>query len=188
MPSSEIETLDLRTRREWRRWLKKHHDRKSVIWLVFHKVHTGVECLSYDDAVEEALCFGWIDSIVRRLDDDRYARKFTPRKADSVWSPSNRQRYADLEARGLLTEPGLRRPPTDQTDDRPRPVVTGVPSYVEETLRKNRRAWKYFQELAPSHRRMYVGWIDSAKRDETKQKRLREALELLAEGKKLGLK
>jgi len=188
MPATPIETLDIRTRREWRRWLEKHHDNKSVIWLVFHKVHTGVECLGYDDAVEEALCCGWIDSIVRRLDEDRFVRKFTPRKVDSVWSPSNRRRYADLKKRGLLAEPGLRRPPTDKTDNRPRPDVSVIPSYVENEFKKNRRAWEHFQALAHSHRRMYIGWIDSAKREETKLRRLREAMRLLAEGKKLGLK
>jgi len=188
MPAAANETLDVRTRREWRRWLGKHHANKQVIWLVFHKVHTGVECLGYDDAVEEALCYGWIDSIVRRLDEDRFARKFTPRKANSVWSPSNRRRYADLKERGLLAEPGLRRPPTEKTDNRPRPGASALPSYIEETLKHDRRAWQHFQKLAPSHRKMYIGWIDSAKREETKQRRLREAMGLLAEGKKLGLK
>ena len=183
-----IETLDVRSRREWRRWLKENHDSTSEIWLVFHKLHTGVPSLGYDDAVEEALCFGWIDSIVRRLDDARYARKFTPRKADSKWSTINRRRYADLASRGLLAAPGLKRPPTGRSGDAPRRTVWPLPLYMEEALKANPRAWKHFEQLAPSYRRMYIGWIDSAKRDETKQKRLREALSLLAAGKKLGLK
>src|ERR1700733_9522566 len=97
MPS--LATVDVRKRLQWRKWLEAHHDSTPEIWLVFPKRHTAEECFSYDDAVEEALCFGWIDSIVRRLDDDRYARKFTPRKAGSRWSTINRQRYAQLEAR-----------------------------------------------------------------------------------------
>src|SRR6516165_8407037 len=105
-------TLDVRTREEWRNWLQEHHATDSVIWIVVHKRHTSEACMSYDDAVEEALCFGWIDSIVKRLDHDRYLRKFTPRKADSKWSTINRRRYAELEARGLLARPGLERPPT----------------------------------------------------------------------------
>jgi uncharacterized protein YdeI (YjbR/CyaY-like superfamily) len=188
MSGRAIKTLDVRSRREWRRWLEKHHASVAEAWLVFHKRHTGVECLSYDDAVEEALCFGWIDSILRRLDESRYTRKFTPRKRDSRWSTANRRRYADLAARGLLAPPGLKRPPTARSGDAPRPSVTKLPSYIEQALRKNPRAWECFQDLAPSYRRAYVGWIDSAKQEETKQRRLREALALLSAGKKLGLR
>ena len=109
----QLATLDVRQRQQWRKWLEAHHDSASEIWLVFHKRHTAEECISYDDAVEEALCFGWIDSIVRRLDEDRYARKFTPRKPESRWSTSNRQRYVKLEALGLLAAPGRKRVPTE---------------------------------------------------------------------------
>jgi uncharacterized protein YdeI (YjbR/CyaY-like superfamily) len=155
---------------------------------VFYKRHTSTSAVSYDDAIDEALCFGWIDSLVRRLDDDRYARKFTPRKPGSKWSTINRRRYADLKARGLLAAPGLERPPTDRCGDAPRPSLTELPSFIEKQLRANTRAWDYFQRLAPSCRRAYIAWIDSAKREETKEKRLCEAIGLLAAGKKLGLK
>jgi uncharacterized protein YdeI (YjbR/CyaY-like superfamily) len=181
-------TLDVRTRPQWRRWLKEHHDAESEIWLVFHKRHTGVAALAYAAAVEEALCFGWIDSILRRLDEDRYARKFTPRKAGSNWSTANRRRYADLAARGRLAAPGLRRAPTDRSGDAPRPSLAKLPRYIEDGLKADPRARETFGRLAPSYRRAYVAWIDSAKRDETKARRLREALRLLAAGKKLGLK
>jgi uncharacterized protein YdeI (YjbR/CyaY-like superfamily) len=82
----DLTTLDLRTRRQWRSWLAKHHGSESAVWLVFHKRHTGRPSVGYDDAVEEALCFGWVDSLIKRLDDARYARKFTPRKPGSQWS------------------------------------------------------------------------------------------------------
>ena len=107
MPTKQIETLDVGSRQEWRAWLEGHHDTVSEIWLVFHKRHTGVQSIAYNDAVEEALCFGWVDSLIRRLDGARYARKFTPRKPDSRWSTTNRRRYADLESRGLLAEAGF---------------------------------------------------------------------------------
>ena len=188
MSKKPIETLDVRARKDWRQWLKQNHDSISEIWLVFHKSHTGVECLGYDEAVEEALCFGWIDSIVRRLDDDRYARKFTPRTADSKWSTINRRRYLDLESRGLLASPGVKRPPASRTHDSPTRSVSSLPAYIEEALRASPRAWRHFELLAPSYRRAYIAWIDSAKKDETRQKRLHEALGLLAAGKKLGLK
>ncbi len=187
-PAKPIETLEVQNRQEWRKWLKEHFDSASDIWLVFYKRHTGVPSIDYNDAVEEALCFGWIDSLVRRLDEARYARKFTPRKATSKWSTSNRRRYADLKARGLLAAPGLERAPTHRSGDAPRPSVSAPPSYIEETLKTVPAAWQYFAQLAPSYQRAYIGWIDSAKREETKERRLREALTLLASGKKLGLK
>ena len=188
MPAKPIETLDVRTRRAWRTWLEEHHASTSEIWLVFHKLHTGVTSVPYDHAVEEALCFGWIDSLVRRLDDAQYARKFTPRKANSRWSTSNRRRYADLAARGLLAAPGLERAPTGLSGDAPIASVSTLPPYIEEALKADPAAWQFFEQLAPSSRKLYIGWIDSAKRQETKEKRLREALGLLAAGKKLGLK
>ena len=134
------------------------------------------------------MCFGWIDSIVKRLDDDRYARKFTPRKPDSKWSTINRLRYADLKVRGLLAAPGLERAPTSRSGDAPRPSVSEIPPYIEKQLKADARVWNYFGQLAPSCRRAYIGWIDSAKREYTKEKRLREAISLLAAGKELGLK
>lgn len=188
MSRKSIETLEVQTRREWREWLEEHHGAKSEIWLVFHKRHTGKPSISYDDAVEEALCFGWIDSIIRRLDDARYARKFTPRKENSRWSMINRRRYADLQSRGLIAESGRKRAPTGRSADAPKPSVLTVPAYIEKELKINPRAWQFFQGLAPSYRRAYIGWIDSAKRQETKQRRLSEARSLLAAGKKLGLK
>ena len=187
-PPYTLDTLDVRNRRDFRKWLKKHHDSLSEIWLVFHKRHTGVTSIEYDDTVEEALCFGWIDSIIRRLDDARYARKFTPRKAHSKWSTVNRRRYESLEARGLLAPPGLKRPPTSRSGDAPKLSAPTIPPYITKTLKANSRAWQFFEQLAPSYRRAYVGWIHSAKRVETREKRLREAVSLLAAGEKLGLK
>jgi uncharacterized protein YdeI (YjbR/CyaY-like superfamily) len=183
-----MKTLEVASRQEWRRWLQAHHDSEAEVWLVFYKRHTGVVWIRYEEAVEEALCYGWIDSILRRLDDRRYAQKFTPRKADSKWSSANRRRYADLAERGLLAAPGIERPPTNRSGDAPRPSTATIPAYIEEALRTDPRAWRCFERLAPSYRRVYIGWIDAAKREETKQRRLREALSLLAAGKKLGLK
>jgi uncharacterized protein YdeI (YjbR/CyaY-like superfamily) len=192
-----IKTLEVHSRQEWRKWLSEHYNSQSEIWLIFrkqqtgqteHTGHAGVTSLGYIDAVEEALCFGWIDSLVRRLDDVRYARKFTPRKADSKWSTINRRRYAELKSRGLLETPGLERAPTSRSGDAPRPSASAIPSYIEERLKADPRAWQYFEQLAPSYRRAYIGWIESAKREETKEKRLQEAISLLAAGKKLGLK
>ena len=93
-----VKTFVAQTADQWRKWLDEHHDSESEVWLIFHKLHTGVASIAYLDALDEALCFGWVDSLVKRLDDSRYARKFTPRKADSRWSAINRKRYAALKA------------------------------------------------------------------------------------------
>ena len=186
--SEVMKTLDARNCEQWRAWLVKHHDSEAEVWLVFHKRHTGRPSIAYDDAVEEALCFGWIDSLIKRLDDDRYARKFTPRKPDSRWSTANRKRYAQLKGRGRLKPAGLKRPPTDRRYDAPQPVPSKMPQYIREALSGRPAAWNRFESLAPSLRRKYIGWIDSAKRQETKTRRLQEAIGLLAAGKTLGLK
>jgi uncharacterized protein YdeI (YjbR/CyaY-like superfamily) len=185
-----LKTFDARTLEQWRRWLTDHHDSESEVWLIFYKRHTGRPSVAYGDALDEALCFGWIDSLVKRLDDARYARKFTPRKPDSRWSTVNRKRYAYLKAGGRLMPAGLNRPPTDRSGDAPKPSPSPakLPQYIRDALRKRPTAWKHFESLAPSHRRHYIGWIDSAKQQETKMRRLQEAIRLLAAGQKLGLK
>ncbi len=186
-----MKTLLVRTLDQWRDWLTEHHASESEVWLIFHKRHTRVESIDYKDARDEALCFGWVDSLVKRLDDRRYALKFTPRRADSRWSAVNRKRYAELKADGRLKPPGIERPPTDRgySPRPPRlPMPSKLPAYVQEALRSNATASHYFEALAPSQRRRYLAWIESAKREETKLRRLKEAIRLLARGKVLGLK
>ena len=107
-----MKTLLVRTLDQWRGWLARHHASEPEIWLIFHKQHTGLTSIDYKEALDEALCFGWVDSLVKRLDDRRFARKFTPRRADSRWSAANRKRYAELKAEGRLQPPGIERPPT----------------------------------------------------------------------------
>ena len=154
---------------------------------MFYKAHTGVASIAYEDAVREALCFGWIDSLVTRLDDDRYARKVTPRQPASKWSQSNRTRWAELEAAGLLRPAGLAAAPTSNTYA-PRPVIPVLPAYIARALKENARAWHCFRTLAPTHRRDFVVWIHTARRPETRARRIRESIALLAAGKKLGLR
>jgi uncharacterized protein YdeI (YjbR/CyaY-like superfamily) len=186
-----MKTLLVHTVDEWRDWLDEHHASESAVWLVFNKRATGVGSIAYKDALDEALCFGWVDSLVKRLDDRRYARKFTPRRADSRWSDPNRKRYAELEADGRLRSAGIERPPTDRGyGPRPPrlPLPSRLPSYIQAALTKHSTARRQFEALAPAHRRRYVAWIQSAKREETKLRRLKEAIRLLARGEKLGLK
>ena len=185
--SKTLKTLDVQTLEQWRSWLADHHDSESEVWLVFYKRHTGRPSIAYQDALDEALCFGWVDSLIKRLDEARYARKFTPRKPDSKWSTVNRKHYARLKASGRLKPPGLNRAPTDRSYDKP-PLPSTIPEYIQKTLQGKPIAWRNFEGLAPSHRRNYIAWIDSAKRQETKMRRLQEAIGMLAAGKPLGLK
>ncbi len=186
-----MKTLLVRTLDQWRDWLTEHHASQPEVWLIFHKQHTGEKSIDYKDALDEALCFGWVDSLVKRLDDLRFGRKFTPRRADSRWSAVNRKRYAQLSALGRLKPPGIERPPTSR-GSAPRPqrleLPSKLPAYIQAALKKHPKALRHFESLPPSHRRRYFAWIESAKREETKLRRLKEALRLLSGGKVLGLK
>jgi uncharacterized protein YdeI (YjbR/CyaY-like superfamily) len=183
-----LKTLEVQTAAQWWMWLAKHHDSEAEVWLIFRKRHTGEPSIAYEDAVDEAICFGWVDSLIKRLDDERYARKFTPRKPDSRWSTANRKRYERLRASGRLMPPGLKLAPTNRIGDAPRPSLARLPKYIEQALKRHPAARNYFESLAPSYRRMYIAWIDSAKKEETKMRRLEEAISLLTAGKKLGLR
>jgi uncharacterized protein YdeI (YjbR/CyaY-like superfamily) len=188
MATKPLKTASPQNLLEWRRWLESHHGSASEVWLVFHKRHTGRPSVGYEDAVDEALCFGWIDSLIRRIDDNCYARKFTPRKPDSRWSDINRKRYARLAESGRLMPSGIERPPTERSYA-PKPSFSKkVPRYIMDALQKSPRALGHFERLPPSHRRYVIGWIDSAKKPETKLRRLAEALRVLSAGKRLGLK
>src|SRR5262245_40078354 len=186
-----MKTLLVRTIGEWRDWLDEHHASEPEVWLIFHKRHTGLASVAYKDALDEALCVGWVDSLIKRLDDERYARKFTPRRADSRWSAINQKRYAELEAGGRLKPAGIERPPTNRSSGSPLPRLSlpaRLPRYMQDALKKHPAARRHFQALAASERRRYFAWIDSAKRDETKHRRMKEAIRLLSAGKVLGLK
>jgi uncharacterized protein YdeI (YjbR/CyaY-like superfamily) len=185
--TAELMMIEVRSRRQWRAWLATHHKSSSGVWLVFYKQHTGLKSMPYEDAVREALCFGWIDSLMKRLDDDRYRLKFTPRKPTSKWSDINRRRWTELKAAGLLTSAGLAAAPTKNTYG-PRPVVPDLPNYIAKAIKTDAKAWKFFQELAPTYRRQFVVWIHTARRQDTRERRIRESLALLAAGKRLGLK
>lgn len=248
-------TLYVTTRDEWRAWLATHHARETETWLVFYKKHSGRPRIAYDDAVEEAICFGWIDSLVKRIDDDAFMQKFTPRRDSSRWSEVNKRRLRKVIREGRMTEAGLAkvapgtlsaksRAPKESDDvEIPRSVkqalaahpvawktfqrltparqrayvrlmtdgktaetrerqlrkaielleqntgdVQDLPRFLKQALMKNAKAWQNFQNLAPSYRRHYVGWIMHAKQDATRERRIKEAVSLLAQNRKLGLK
>ncbi len=184
-PSSALAALEevyLPTRAAWRRWLAKHHDRSPGVWLVFDKKSSRADRLAYADSVEEALCFGWIDSTMRPIDGDRYKQLFTPRKPKSVWSRTNKERVERLTATGLMTPAGLAR-----IEDAKR---TGawtaldaveamiIPPDLEAALAANPTASKHFHAFSPSARKGYLYWLNGAKRPETRAARLAEVIRL----------
>lgn len=185
--ATALPTLEVRDARQWRAWLTKNHASSPGVWIVRYKAHTGQKTIAYEDIVREALCFGWIDSLVRRLDEDRYALKVTPRRSGSKWSDSNRKRWAELNDAGLLAPPGLAAAPTANSYA-PKPVIPELPAYIARAFKADARAWKFFRELSPANRRQFVVWIHIAKRPETRETRIRQSIDLLAAGKRLGLK
>ena len=186
-----MKTLFMPDRRRWRAWLSANHAKYAEVWLVFYKKHTGRAGIEYEDAVGEALCFGWIDSLVKRLDDDRFARKFTPRTDVNKWSALNKARVARLIQEGRMTRVGLAKAgnlaskPTAKAP--PRQPFPPPPDFLR-ALKRNPAAARNFEALAPSYRRQFSGWISIAKREETRKKRIEEAVRLLARNEKLGLK
>ena len=184
-----MKTFDAATLARWQQWLAKNHASASEIWLVYHKKHTGKPSVAYLDSLDEALCYGWIDSLVKRLDEDRYARKFTPRKPGSRWSAINIKRYAELENAGRIKAPGRARSPANggRYDAQPT-AVRRIPADIEKALKASPAAWSFYTTLTPREQRMYFGWIGIAKQQATRERRLREAIRLLSKKQKLGLK
>jgi uncharacterized protein YdeI (YjbR/CyaY-like superfamily) len=192
--AAEHKTLYVSNRDEWRSWLEENGDKESVIWLIFYKKHSGKRSVPYPDAVEEALCFGWIDSIIKRFDDEKYIQKFTPRKAKSTWSVHNVRRVREMIKQGRMTDKGLalyryaeEKGFLPETDYKPEKDLV-IPGFVADALSANKKAENYFNTLAPSQKRLYIRWIMDAKREETRIKRVQEMTGLLNKGKKPGLK
>ena len=184
-----MKTVRARDLKAWRAWLIKNHASEKEVWLVFPKTHTRQQTISYEDAVQEALCHGWIDSLIKRIDDRAYARKFTPRTDTKNWSALNKKRVAKLIQEGRMTKTGLAKFVQAGTSGTAAPKPRSLPAkFMEQALKGTPHAWAAFQRLAPSHQRAYTGWIADAKREETRQRRLAEAIRMLAENKKLGLK
>jgi len=189
-----MKTLLLENRPAWRAWLAANHDRESEIWLVYYKKKTGKICVDYSASVEEALCYGWVDSLIKTLDGSKYARKFTPRKENSQWSPSNIKRVQQLIPSGLMTEHGLAKVAAakrtgcwDNPVSKPKLKFEMHPDFAI-ALSENEDAQQTFNQLAPSYQKQYLAWIEVAKRPETKKRRIAESIRLLSAGKKLGLK
>jgi uncharacterized protein YdeI (YjbR/CyaY-like superfamily) len=186
------ETFHARDRKAWRRWLEQNHATRPEIWLLFFKKHAAISGVSYGEAVEEALCFGWIDGRIQSIDSDRHAYRFTPRKPDSGWSELNKRRVAQLVVEGRMTPAGQAlvdlAHQTGRWTASTKPVVPeDFPEDLATALDANRAARTYFDGLAPSHRRAYLAWLTAAKRPATRDKRVHEIVARCAAGRKPGI-
>jgi uncharacterized protein YdeI (YjbR/CyaY-like superfamily) len=187
-----MEELYFPNANEWRNWLKEHHSQIESIWLIFYKKSVGKPTMDYESAVEEALCYGWIDSIKKNIDNERYVFKFSPRKDVSKWSESNKKRVSRLMRQKRMTKYGMLKVKAAKANgmwDKPgRPEIPQeIPPKFLSALERNETAYRYFTSLAPSYRKQYIGWIATAKRAETQEQRVIKSIKLLEDGKKLGM-
>lgn len=179
----------------WRAWLERNHAREKEIWLVYYKKGSGKTSVTYEEALEEALCYGWIDSTVNRFDDERYMQKWTPRNVDSVWSAANKERVRKLIAAGRMAAPGMakidaakRNGSWDKLSDIDRIGRTNeIPEDLRRALARNPVANEKFERLAPSQKKLWAWWILSAKRPETRSRRIAETLKGIAAGRRPGM-
>lgn len=181
-------TLYVTNRKDWRAWLARHHKTETEIWLVFYRKETGKPRISYNDSVEEALCYGWIDSTVKSLDDERFAQRFSVRKKTSTLSQMNIERVRKLITQKKMTKAGLAAiahaydPAKDKAGD------FKIPPDILKPLKANRQAWENFQEFPESYKRIRIDYIASRKRhsQEMFDKALRHFIEMTAKNKRIG--
>lgn len=178
------ERVEARDRKRWRAWLDKNHARLPGIWLAFYKKASGKPTVRYDEAVEEALCYGWIDSLMKPVDDQKYRQLFTPRKAKSKWSKPNKQRVARMIAAGLMTDVGMGKVRAAKKNGSWASAEAAdslvVPPDLRKALNANKEARTAFERMPPGRKRQLLGWIHDAKRAETRQRRIAQLVEIAA--------
>lgn len=179
-----------KTREHFRRWLERNHASATEVFIGLYRKASGRRGLSYLEALEEALCFGWIDGVRKRLDDESFVQRFSPRKPKSYWSVVNRARATALEAAGRMHPAGLaafaRRDGSGGRYSFERQAAALDPA-AEKRFRANRAAWAFFEGQAPWYRRVAIHWVTSAKREETRQRRLETLIEDSAAGRRIGV-
>lgn len=180
MLEKQIESFYPKSRQEWREWLEKNHIGKQSIWLIYYKKKSKVSTVSYNEAVDEALCFGWIDSKAKPLDDERYMQFFSKRKNNSVWSKINKGKVERLVKEGLMTKAGFEIIEKAKQNgswtilDEAEALI--IPQDLEDNFKMNQDAKKYFVRLSRSDKRNILQWLVLAKRPETRQKRITEII------------
>lgn len=188
-----MEIIYFKNAQDFRKWLEQNYQSCSGIWMKFFKKHTAKENIAYEKAVEEAICFGWIDSLIKKIDEDSYIRKFTPRSNDKNWSRVNQLRVSKLLKENRMKKAGLEKIDSEmlcriQNNDIPAKKEISLPDFIKRQFMIHEPAWTNFQKLAASYQRQYLHWILQAKKERTQEKRLEESIQLLQANKKLGMK
>lgn len=183
----QFERYQAKNRKEWRKWLEENHSTSSGIWLIYYKKNSNKPTVSYDEAVEEALSFGWIDSKVNALDEERYMQIFTPRKPGSIWSKLNKHRVQKIIEKGIITPAGLEKIESAKKDgsyyflDDIEDMI--IPLDLKDALESNDVAKNNFENFNDSVKKQILYWIKTAKRPQTRQNRIEKTVELASENK-----
>ncbi len=166
---------------EWRIWLEENHSSEKEVWVTIQKKNSGRKGLNYLDAVEEAICYGWIDSKMQSIDSQRFRQRFSPRRKNSIWSKKNRETAEKMIRTGKMSEAGLKTIKIAKENGKwdiaySSQLVPTIPSDLTEALKKNELAWRNFHKFSNSTRFQYIYWVTSAKKDETRRKRIVEVV------------
>jgi uncharacterized protein YdeI (YjbR/CyaY-like superfamily) len=171
---------------EFRKWLSSNHDKADELWVGYYKKVTGIPSITYPESVDEALCYGWIDGLRQSIDEKSYRIRFTPRRAGSTWSDVNIRRVKKLTELGKMEPAGTRAFESRKMDSASNSVKREnirLSRQFEDRLKSNEKAWEYFNGLAPSFRKISIGWIMSAKKEETRLRRLAVLIESSEKGR-----
>jgi uncharacterized protein YdeI (YjbR/CyaY-like superfamily) len=192
MSRADIRPRFFATPADFREWLAEHHTDASELWVGFHKKATGKPSITWPESVDEALCVGWIDGVRKRLDDESYMIRFSPRRASSIWSAVNVKRIAELIRQGRVLPAGLKA--FEQRSEK----KTGLYSYeqrhqakldeaLDQLFRANQAAWAFFEAQTPGYRKIMIFWVVSAKKEETRRKRLARLIDACARGEQIAV-
>lgn len=177
-----MEPIYFKNREEWRRWLSKNHSEMKEIWMLYYKKHTGKGGVTYKESVEEALCYGWIDGKMKRIDEEKHMQRFTPRGPKSIWSKVNKAIALRLIKEGKMTPAGsaVIKVAKKNGNWQKAYAMTDTPKLpieLEDSLKKNKKAWSNFQGFTNGYQNMYIAWVNDAKRIETREKRIKEVVD-----------
>jgi uncharacterized protein YdeI (YjbR/CyaY-like superfamily) len=186
--SDSMESATFQTPAAFRRWLEQHHDSATELWVGYYRKATGTPTMTWQESVDEALCFGWIDGIRKRIDDERYMNRFTPRRRGSSWSAVNIRRVQELTRQGRMHPAGLKAFEARREDRsgiysyEQRHTATFSPDF-EKRFREKKKAWTAFEARPPSYRQAAIRWVMTAKKEETRERRLAQLIEASAAGR-----
>jgi len=189
MPVPTGKPTFFKTQDKFRNWLQRYASRRDELWVGFHKTHTNTPSITWPQSVDQALCFGWIDGIRKSIDESTYMIRFTPRRKPSIWSAVNIRRFEELKAQGLITPDGQRAFDAKKKKHTKRysfeqGTLTLLPEY-EKQLKKNKKAWTFFQSLPPSVKKPSIWFVMSAKKESTRVRRLETLIDCCVRGERL---